>query len=236
MADKYPTPVPALATPETDAALTAAGIPWGTQKAVKKSDAKGCEFCIDPDGNLCFPSFGIAPHVPTEPNGIRGHQFVEPRPEDGFIPDPDDSTVGIYYCTHCGCGKPEEPPTLTLAEKAARVATEPDCLSRVDYGAWPMAQDVARAYVADLAAREAEEGSRAVRIDEAWLQSIGFVQSVGELVIESVWHLITVDTGKVKLFNRQTMQSVTIGWSVSTTRGMMLDFLAGLKIPVKSDA
>ena len=31
MADNYPTPVPAIATPETDAALMAAGIPWGQQ-------------------------------------------------------------------------------------------------------------------------------------------------------------------------------------------------------------
>lgn len=98
------------------------------------------------------------------------------------------------------------------------------------------AETVARAYLADLAAREAEEGSRAVRIDEAWLQSIGFTQSVGELVIESVWHLITVGTGKVKLFNKQTIQSVTIGWSVSTTRGQILDLMAGLKIPMKGGA
>jgi len=228
MADNYPTPVPAIATPETDAALMAAGIPWGQQKAVKRSDAKGCEFCIDPDGNLCFPSFGIAPHVPTELNGIRGHQFVEPRPEDGFIPDPDDSTVGIYYCTHCGCGKPEELPILTLAEKAARVAAEPDCLSRVDYGAWPMAQDVARAYLADLAAREAEE--RALPIDREWLLSIGFAEDefMGRLRIDGECHRVHV-TGGVVQVSCFTGGRIVVGH----TRGEMLDLLAGLKIPMK---
>lgn len=34
MAKQVPTPVPAIATPETDAALDAAGIPWGQRKAM----------------------------------------------------------------------------------------------------------------------------------------------------------------------------------------------------------
>ena len=95
---------------------------------------------------------------------------------------------------------------------------------------------IVAAYRAIEAAREQREGERAIRIDSEWLLSIGFIESVGELVIESVWHQVTVDTGTVKLFNKQTMQCVAIGRSVSTTRGEMLDFLAGLKIPMRSAA
>lgn len=95
---------------------------------------------------------------------------------------------------------------------------------------------IADAYLADLAARKAEERERAIPIDEEWLQTIGFIESAGELVIESVWHKVRVEVGKVKLFNRQAMQGATIGLSAFTTRGMMLDFLAGLKIPMKDAA
>lgn len=110
------------------------------------------------------------------------------------------------------------------------------CSGKTDDGVIDCLTILSDAYIDDLAAREACQLSRALPIDEEWLQSIGFIESVGELVIESVWHQVTVDTGKVKLFNKQTMQCVTIGWSVSTTRGMMLDFLAGLKIPMQSVA
>lgn len=111
--------------------------------------AEGCEYCTDPDGNLCFPTYGLAPHRPTEPNGIRGHEFIEPTHEDGFVPDPESPTHGTYYCTHCAHGKPlAESEVLTLLEMAQRVVSEPDFIARVNYDSWPMAQEVAAAFIA----------------------------------------------------------------------------------------
>lgn len=103
---------------------------------------------------------------------------------------------------------------------------------------WPIEQlywgdsvMLARAYLADLAAREAEERERALPIDEAWLRPL--CRSVS--VQEAFW-FIDEDVFLVRWacgFNLK-MNDRTI--ADHATRGDLLDLLAGLKIPTKGGA
>ena len=90
---------------------------------------------------------------------------------------------------------------------------------------------LASAYLADLAAREAEERERALPIDEAWLRPL--CRSVS--VQEAFW-FIDEDVFLVRWacgFNLK-MNDRTI--ADHATRGELLDLLAGLKIPTKGGA
>lgn len=95
---------------------------------------------------------------------------------------------------------------------------------------------LANSYLAVQAAREAEAAERAKAIDEAWLLSIGFesetFKSLTYYGIQSKFHIVHVRGGKVFLANRGD-PFIQIGVALTTTRGMMRDFLAGLLIPVK---
>jgi hypothetical protein len=62
-----------------------------------------CEFCTDEDGDPCFPIFGLAPHSHLETGGT---VFDEPKEIPGFSPSKDEPTTGIWWCEHCGSGKP----------------------------------------------------------------------------------------------------------------------------------
>jgi len=98
---------------------------------------------------------------------------------------------------------------------------------------------LARAYLADLAAREAEERERSLPIDEGWLIAIGFTKQFNEgvtfCIISSKSHEVEVIRGCVYLAPKNGT-FIRIGTALITTRGMMLDFLAGLKIPTKGGA
>ena len=71
-----------------------------------------CEYCTDPEGVSCFPEYGIGPHSHEwGENGIvLGSTVVLPREEwpYNFMEDPDCPGLGVYWCPHCGDGKPEE--------------------------------------------------------------------------------------------------------------------------------
>jgi len=62
-----------------------------------------CEYCTDPDGDPCFPMFGLAPHSHPEEGGT---VFDEPQETPGFTPSKDEPTTGIWWCVHCEEGKP----------------------------------------------------------------------------------------------------------------------------------
>jgi len=90
---------------------------------------------------------------------------------------------------------------------------------------------LARAYLADLAAREAEERERALPIDADWLRPL--CRSVS--VQEAFW-FIDEDVFLVRWacgFNLK-MNDRTI--ADHATRGEMLDLMTGLKIPTKGGA
>lgn len=98
------------------------------------------------------------------------------------------------------------------------------------------AELLTRAYIADLAAREAEQAERARGIDEEWLLSIGFTKQISDgatfILISSRWHEVEIIGGCVYLAPKNGT-FIRVGTALTTTRGMMLDFLSSLKIPTK---
>lgn len=97
---------------------------------------------------------------------------------------------------------------------------------------------VAKTYLAAEAAREIEQNLRAIGINEDWLLSIGFTKSLDHVgtgfAIESEHHRVEIINGRVYLANVDNDDVVRIGTALTTDRGMMLDFLAGLKITTKA--
>lgn len=93
---------------------------------------------------------------------------------------------------------------------------------------------VANAYLADLAAREADLADRAKCINEEWLLSTGFTKSLDCagvcFAIESEHHRVEIINGRVYLANVDNGDVVRIGTTLTTERGRMLDFLSSLKI------
>lgn len=70
-----------------------------------------CALCTDPDGEACYPQYGVAPHICFHqiPGATIGQSKLVP-PEQwppNFMPDPDNPGHGTYWCVHCGDGKPE---------------------------------------------------------------------------------------------------------------------------------
>lgn len=64
-----------------------------------------CELCTDPDGVPCFPMYGLGPHV-HKPGPMRGSTVLIEQVADGFTPEPNDPGMGVWWCPHCGDGKP----------------------------------------------------------------------------------------------------------------------------------
>ena len=69
-----------------------------------------CEFCTDPEGMPCFPVYGVGPHKCfwRIPGAVIGQS--EPLPQDewpsNYLEDESCPGMGIYWCPHCGDGKP----------------------------------------------------------------------------------------------------------------------------------
>ena len=62
-----------------------------------------CEHCLDLNGKSIVPYFGLAPHIHTantDTSSLEG--WV------GYTPIPFDGTKGVYWCAHCGEGKPSD--------------------------------------------------------------------------------------------------------------------------------
>lgn len=71
-----------------------------------------CEFCSDPDGECCFPYYGVAPHTHdlSRTGSVIGSTAILPESEwpDNFEPDKDGSGCGVYtHCPKCGAGERE---------------------------------------------------------------------------------------------------------------------------------
>lgn len=73
-----------------------------------------CEHCTDPDGVSCFPIYGVGPHIHEGRNGnpLLGRTIPLPPDEwpDNYRESKDDPGHGVWWCPHCGDGKPEENP------------------------------------------------------------------------------------------------------------------------------
>lgn len=65
-----------------------------------------CKFCTDPDGQPCYPQYGLAPHL--SPSSLR--KVTEFLPRDSwppnFVPDPESDNHGTWFCPMCGHGDP----------------------------------------------------------------------------------------------------------------------------------
>ncbi len=64
-----------------------------------------CSHCTGLDGDVCYPYYGHAPHIHTQPLG--GTEFTGEVPEC-FVPDPDAPGLGTYHCPACKAGFDEE--------------------------------------------------------------------------------------------------------------------------------
>lgn len=65
-----------------------------------------CEFCTDPDGEPCFPQYGLGPHTHHfDEKGIHTH-FDEQQECPVFTPSQEEPGMGVYWCPKCGDGKP----------------------------------------------------------------------------------------------------------------------------------
>lgn len=70
-----------------------------------------CEYCTDPNGDPCYPQYGLAPHMHgdfwqrvTPIYTVFAKRELWP---DNFIEDPDLPNHGTWYCPHCKEGLDE---------------------------------------------------------------------------------------------------------------------------------
>jgi hypothetical protein len=73
-------------------------------------EREGCDMCRDPDGVPCFPEYGVGPHTCFYkiPGAVVGQSQPLPKDQwpDNYMESPPGSGMGIYWCSHCGHGKP----------------------------------------------------------------------------------------------------------------------------------
>lgn len=81
-----------------------------------------CQYCTDPNGVPCFPSYGPAPHTCFYKidDAVIGQSVTLPRDQwlDNFQEDPDCPGCGTYWCPYCGDGKPSTSAALAEVEGA----------------------------------------------------------------------------------------------------------------------
>jgi hypothetical protein len=71
-----------------------------------------CEHCTDPDGDCCYPIYGVGPHthvgVTSDPTSWIGSTVALPQEQwpDNYQDDPDCLGFGTWRCPKCGEGKP----------------------------------------------------------------------------------------------------------------------------------
>lgn len=73
-----------------------------------------CEYCTDPDGAPCFPIYGVGPHTHAgiAGNPLLGETIPLPREEwpENYRENPNEPGHGVWWCPHCGDGKPDDLP------------------------------------------------------------------------------------------------------------------------------
>lgn len=75
-----------------------------------------CVDCIDPDGEKCYPSYGVAPHLCfyKVPGATVGESLLLPKEQwpSNFIEDPDVPGCGVWFCPTCKEGLAEHQDTM----------------------------------------------------------------------------------------------------------------------------
>lgn len=72
-----------------------------------------CEKCTDPDGEACFPLYGVGPHRHELSDmfyPLVGMKTVPLPPTEwpaNYEEDPDCPGNGVWWCPYCGEGKPQ---------------------------------------------------------------------------------------------------------------------------------
>jgi hypothetical protein len=78
-----------------------------SKRETKIFNGEGCDACLDPDGENCFPIYGVAPHTHVGDQMI-GSTRLLPRTSwpENFRPDPNERGHGVYtHCPKCGAGE-----------------------------------------------------------------------------------------------------------------------------------
>ncbi len=70
----------------------------------------GCEYCTDHDGAACYPVYGLGPHTHAgNGNWIRSTTMLpQTNWPTNYSEDPDCPGMGVWWCKHCGEGKPND--------------------------------------------------------------------------------------------------------------------------------
>ena len=78
-----------------------------------------CAQCTDPDGNCCFPVYGLGPHTHAPGPILGSTRMLTQGAGPGFSPDPDEPGMGTWWCPHCGEGNPATSGALAPREGGA---------------------------------------------------------------------------------------------------------------------
>ena len=86
-----------------------------------------CEYCTDPDGVPCFPVYGVGPHTHAgrDGNPLLGATIPLPRDEwpENYRESADEPGHGLWWCPHCGDGKPDDLPANDQGKRTGKSAS-----------------------------------------------------------------------------------------------------------------
>lgn len=85
-----------------------------------------CPHCTDPDGEPCYPQYGVAPHRGNSFGTI--FHYVDHWPES-FVPDPDEPECGTWFCPHCWDGMVTPTPPAQSPTPPPESPSHPDTAS-----------------------------------------------------------------------------------------------------------
>lgn len=70
-----------------------------------------CEHCTDPEGDACYPQYGVGPHICFHqiPGARIGQSQPLPREQwpANYLENPDEPGCGVWWCPKCGEGQPQ---------------------------------------------------------------------------------------------------------------------------------